>query len=133
MKYTGSPGGGGFGGGFHSGGGGFGGGAGFDAFNMFEEMFANAGGGGRRQGGGGIKFNFGGGGGGGGFPGGGGFGGGGGQPQDLFPKGGPVVRLGKPKFPDKVRRVNPLDQLQFWICLSLLTHLAACLTIGPIF
>jgi len=90
------------GGGFGSGGGGgggFGGGGfhagGFDAFNMFEQMFNQQGGGGRRRGGpggGGFQFNFGGG------P---GMGGGRrAQPQELFPKGSPVIRLGKPKFPD---------------------------------
>lgn len=66
---------------------------------MFEEMFGSTGGGGSRH--------FGGGGGGGGFPGGGAFGAFGQQQQqqqqapELFPKDGKVVRLGKPKFPDK--------------------------------
>lgn len=89
----------------------------------------NKGGGGGRRGGGGASFKFGGGGpgggsfnfgggfpgggGAGGFPGGfGGFGGGGGpgrpgqqqQQQDLFPKGGPVVKLGSPKFPDNTSK-----------------------------
>mmetsp|Transcript_21122 Transcript_21122/g.24121 ORF Transcript_21122/g.24121 Transcript_21122/m.24121 type:complete len:459 (+) Transcript_21122:147-1523(+) len=108
--------GGGFGGGggqqnFHFQGGGQGG---FDPFSMFEEMFGGStgrdksqSGGGRRSGG----FAFGGGGFPGGFggsPGGGGFPGGGGghqqqqQPRDFFPKGkSKVVKLGKPKFPDK--------------------------------
>ena len=114
-------GGGGFpGGGGFSGGGGqqfhfsSSGGPGFDPFEMFEAMFGEQmGGGGRRSGGhggGGFQFNMGGGGG---FPGG-GFGGGGfpgggqqqqqqqrGPPQDMFPKGGIVSKLGSPKFPDK--------------------------------
>lgn len=109
----GGPGAGGPRGGFGGGGahfGGFGGGAGpgFDPFTMFEQMFSQHGG---AAGGGGGNFQFRGGGsnfqfpGGGGFPGGaGGFGGMGGkgvQPQDLFPKGGPVSKLGKPKFPNK--------------------------------
>ena len=85
------------------------GGPGFDPFEMFEAMFGEqmgGSGGGRRSGGrgGGFQFNMGGNGGfgGGGFPGG-GFGG---QqqrapPQDMFPKGGIVSKLGSPKFPDK--------------------------------
>jgi hypothetical protein len=93
--FPGSSGGGGGGGGgqhFHFSGGGPGGH--FDAFRMFEEFFSQGGGGG---GGGGHRFS--------GSFGGGGFGGFGGRQQqqtpELFPKGGKVVRLGKPKFPDK--------------------------------
>lgn len=117
------PGGGPFGGGggqqfhFSSSGGPFG--AGFDPFQMFESMFGEEMGGGSRGGGGGrhggFQFNMGGGGG---FPGG-GFGGGGGGfpgggfggqqqqqrgPQELFPKGGVVSKLGSPKFPDKASK-----------------------------
>jgi translation initiation factor IF-2 len=80
-------------------------------------MFARSGG--ARAGSGGSNFQFPGGGAGGfqfpgggaggfqfpgGFGGSGGFPGGGGHkpPEDLFPKGGSVAKLGKPKFPNKV-------------------------------
>jgi len=115
--FPGGGGGGGFGGGggqqfhFKSNGGA---GAGFDPFQMFEAMFGEQMGGSSGGGGGhgGFQFNMGGGGG---FPGG-GFGGGGfpgggfgGQqqqrgPQELFPKGGVVSKLGSPKFPDKTSK-----------------------------
>jgi curved DNA-binding protein CbpA len=79
---------------FHFSGGGPGGH--FDAFRIFEEFFSQGGGGGGS--GGAHRFS-------GGFGGGSGFGGFGGQQQqgapELFPKEGKVVRLGKPKFPDK--------------------------------
>ena len=63
----------------------------FDAFRMFEEMFPRSGGAGGFGGFGGFGGSHG-------FPG----GGSGRQPkpQELFPKEGKVVRLGKPKFPD---------------------------------
>lgn len=84
-----------------------GGGGGFDAFKMFEEMFAQQQQGG--GGGGGFRFNTNGGGGGG-FPGGGGFGGSRQQKQqqqqqqqqpDIFAKqtGTTIAKLGSPKFP----------------------------------
>jgi curved DNA-binding protein CbpA len=95
-SFPGSDGGGGGGGQhFHFSGGGPGGH--FDAFRIFEEFFSQGGGGGGS--GGAHRFS-------GGFGGGSGFGGFGGQQQqqgapELFPKEGKVVRLGKPKFPDK--------------------------------
>lgn len=104
----------GFGGGFPGGGGGFSGGgqqfhfqqggfggAGFDPFDMFEQMFGDQKGGGGQRGQH-FQFNTNGG-----FPGGGGFGGGPQQrsaPKDLFSKGGAVSKLGSPKFPDKTSK-----------------------------
>jgi curved DNA-binding protein CbpA len=115
--FPGGNGGGGHGGGFHFNGGG----ANFDAFKLFEQMFANQGGGSGGGFGGNTHFKFSTGGGGfsGGSGGGGGFGGFGGQPHgrqhqqrshsqqpsppaDLFSKQSTpdIAKLGSPKFPN---------------------------------
>lgn len=96
----------------------------FDAFRLFEEMFA-----GSTSGGGGAS-GFGGR-----FGGAGGFGGssrgfatGGRQeskpPQELFPKDGKVVRLGKPKFPDSKSK-------HIWLVVFCTNDSQACLQAKP--
>ena len=107
---------------FHFGGGGPGGAGssnfgGFDAFKIFEEMFANSGGGAGGGFGGSQQFQFTSSGGGG-FPGGGGFGGSGGgrtqspmKPRDIFKRDTPgIAKLGSPKFPSASSKY-------FWLIL----------------
>jgi curved DNA-binding protein CbpA len=84
-------GGGGFGSGGFPGGGARGGAGGFDAFSMFEKMFAGGGGGFGGPGGAGSAGGFGGG-----NP---------GKASELFRKGeSSVAKLGKPKFPNKASK-----------------------------
>jgi curved DNA-binding protein CbpA len=132
-------------GGFHFNGGG-GGGANFDAFKLFEQMFANQGGSGGFAGNSHFKFSTGGGG----FPGGGGgFGGFGGQqqshgrqhqqqhqrshaqqppPADLFSKQSTpnIAKLGSPKFPNAKSK-------HLWLLVFYDNATPACSEAKPLF
>jgi curved DNA-binding protein CbpA len=106
------------------------GGAGFDPFDLFNNMFNGDFGG--SAGGGNFHFQTGGSGfGGSGFSGGGGFGGHGarqqqrGPPSELFPKGeGNVTKLGSPKFPDAKSK-------HLWLVVFYRNDVSACVEAKP--